>query len=304
MEAGIERIATSDHVVHTSQGSFPFDYLVVALGSSYDWDAVPGARDGYSFYELEQAERLHERLRDFTGGTIAVGVAGAPIKCPPAPFEMLLMIDWWLRERGLRDVSELHVAIPGPAPLAIAGPRPSAMMTDMLARRGIVIHTGAAVVALDGGSMLLADGTELSVDVPITVPIHRPPPVVVDLLDGAPWMRVDRAKLETSIPDVFAVGDVNVVPIKSVALPKAGVFAAGEGRTAGGVIVSRIDEVEPPGPYDGVGHCFVAFSGEQGAEIGGRFFAEGGPDVALATPSRDGMDGKEHFDEEWKAFRI
>jgi len=304
VEGEIERIAASDHVVHTSQGSFPFDYLVIALGSSYDWNAVPGARDGYSFYELEQAERLHERLQDFKGGTIAVGVAGAPIKCPPAPFEMLLMLDWWLRERGLRDATELHVAIPGPAPLAIAGPGPSAMMAGALASRGIVIHAAAAVTALDGGSMVLADGTELSVDVPITVPIHRPPLVVVDLLDGAPWMRVDRATLETSIPDVFAVGDVNVVPIGPAALPKAGVFAAGEGRTAGGVIASRIDQVEPPGPYDGVGHCFVAFSGGQGAEIGGRFFADGGPDVALATPSREGMEGKERFDERWKAFRI
>ncbi len=305
VEAEIEHIATSDRVVHTSQGSFSFDYLVIALGSSYDWDAVPGARDGYSFYELEQAERLHERLRGFAGGTIAVGVAGTPIKCPPAPFEMMLMIDWWLRERGLRDVTELHVAIPGPAPLVIAGPGASARMADTLARRGVVIHTGAAVTALDGGSMVLGDGTELSADVPIIVPIHRPPPVVVDLLDGAaPWMRVDRATLETSTPDVFAVGDVNVVPIGPAALPKAGVFAAGQGRTAGGVIASRIDEVEPPGPYDGVGHCFVAFSGEQGAEIGGRFFAEGGPDVALAAPSRGGMEDKERFDERWKAFRV
>jgi sulfide:quinone oxidoreductase len=302
--AEIERIGASDHIVHTSRGSYPFDYLVIALGSTYDWDAVPGARDGYGFYELEHAERLHERLRGFTGGTIAVGVAGAPIKCPPAPFEMMLMIDWWLRERGLRDVSELHVAIPGPAPLAIAGPGPSAMMASALEARGIVVHTGAAVTALDAGSMLLGDGTELSVDVPITVPIHRPPPVVGDLLEGAPWMRVDRATLETPIPDVFAVGDVNVVPIGSAALPKAGVFAAGEGRTAGGVIAARIDEVEPPAPYDGVGHCFVAFSGGKGAEIGGRFFADGGPDVALATPSREGMEGKERFDERWKAFRV
>ena len=304
VEAEIERIGLSNHVVRTSKGPFEFDYLVVALGSSYDWDAVPGARDGYSFYELEQAERLHDRLGVFTGGTIAIGVAGAPIKCPPAPFEMMLMIDWWLRERGIRDLCELHVAIPGPAPMAIAGPEPSAMMTDTLARRGIVLHTRAAVTRVDAGSMVLADGTELQVDVPITVPIHRPPGVVANLLEDAPWIRVDRTTLETSIPNVFAVGDVNVIPIGTAALPKAGVFAAGEGRTAGGVIASRIDEVEPPGPYDGVGHCFVAFSDEQGAEIGGRFFAEGGPDVALATPSRDGMDGKKRFDEEWRAFRI
>jgi sulfide:quinone oxidoreductase len=303
VEAEIEDVDTADRVVRTSRGSFDFDYLVVALGSSFDWDAVPGARAAHNFYELERAERLHRRLVDFGGGTIAIGVARPPIKCPPAPFEMMLMIDWWLRQRGLRGATDLHVAIPGPAPLAIAGPEPSAMMTEFLEQRGIIVHTGAAVTAVDAKTMLLADGTELSVDVPITVPVHEPPSVVSGLVAGAPWIRVDQATLETAVPNVFAVGDVNVIPIGNAALPKAGVFAAGQGRTVGQVIASRIDGTAPPESYDGVGRCFVAFSGDEGAEIGGWFFAPDRPDVALAVPSRAGMEGKQQFDELWKAFR-
>lgn len=304
VEAEIEEIDPSDRVVRTSRGTYEFDYLVIALGAAFDWRAVPGARDAHSFYELERAEQLHERLRQFGGGAIAIGVARPPIKCPPAPFEMMLMIEWWLRRQGLRDRSDLHVAIPGPAPLAIAGAEPSAFMADTLERRGIELHTGAAVRAVDERTMVLADGSELSVDLPITVPVHKPPDVVGRLLQGAPWMQVDPATLETPYPNVFAVGDVNVIPIGNAALPKAGVFAAGQGRIAGRVIASRIDGIAPPEPYDGVGRCFVAFSGEEGAEIGGWFFAPGEPDVALAEPSRAGMEGKQRFDEDWKAFLI
>jgi sulfide:quinone oxidoreductase len=304
IEAEIDRIEPAEKVVRTSSGVLNFDYLVIALGAVYEWDAVPGSHEAYSFYELEQAERLHDRLRDFDRGSIVLGVAAMPIKCPPAPFEMMLMIDWWLRERGLRNAAELHVAFPGPAPLAVAGPAPSEAMAAELDHRGIVVHPGAGVVEVDAGSMLLADGTELHTDVGITVPKHRPPAVVSGSLDGGQWVRVDRATLETSIPNVFAIGDVNVIPLGGAALPKAGVFAAGQGRTVGAVIAARIDGTEPPPPYDGVGHCFIAFSGDKGAQIGGAFFAPGRPDVTLDVPGVDGMRGKERFDDRWKSFQI
>lgn len=304
VETEIDGIDLTDKVVRTSSGAFDFDYLVVALGAVFDWDAVPGSHEAYSFYELEQAERLHDHLVEFNGGSIVLGVAGMPIKCPPAPFEMMLMIDWWLRDRGLRNRTELHVAIPGRAPLAIAGPGPSRAMSEILDQRGIEIHTGAAVTGVNANSMSLSDGSELRADVPIAIPMHKPPAVASGLLEGAPWVHVDRDTLETSTRNVFAIGDVNVIPIGAAALPKAGVFAAGQGRTVARVIAARVDETEPPSSYDGVGHCFVAFSGGEGAKIGGRFFATDGPDVALDAPSTDGMTGKEQFDEHWKTFQI
>ncbi len=89
------------------------------------------------------------------------------------------------------------------------------------------------------------------------------PAVVVDagLAGDKPWVPVDRATLETANPDVFAVGDVNVIPVGEAAVPKAGVFAAGEGRTVARVIASRVLGTRPPDPYDGVG---LASSRSQG----------------------------------------
>jgi sulfide:quinone oxidoreductase len=303
VEAEIDRIDVAEKAVMTSAGEFDFDYLVVSLGATYDWDAVPGSYEAHSFYELERAERLRDRLLEFEGGTIVLGVGGKPIKCPPAPFEMMMLIDWWLRRHDLRDESELHIAIPGPAPLAVAGPEPSRRMQEALELRDISVHTGASVTEVGPTSMVFSDGQELATDVAITVPVHQPPAVVTASgLVGEPgWVQVDRATLETSFPGVFAIGDVNTIPVGGRTLPKSGVFASGEGRAVAAVISARVGGAPPPEPYDGVGHCFVAFSGEEGARVGGNFFMS---DVELDRPSVDGMRDKERFGTAWRTFLI
>ena len=306
VEAEIDRIEVGERIVRTSVGGFDFDYLIIALGASYDWDAIPGSREAHGFYDLARAERLWGRLAEFRGGTIAMGVSGTPIKCPPAPFETSMMIDWWLRERGLRAATEMHVSIPGPAPLAIAGPAASRQVAAELEKRGIQVHTGVTVEQVGPRSAAFSDGSEIVADVVITIPLHRPPSVVggSGLLGNDAWIHVDRATLETSVPNVFAIGDVNVIPIGEKALPKAGVFAAGQGRTTAAVIAARIDGTELPRPYDGTGRCFMAFSATEGTQVGGRFFAEGGPDISLDPPSAEGMRGKELFDLDWRTFQV
>ena len=47
----------------TTSGTLDYDYLVLATGAEYDWDAVPGARDAHAFYDIESARRLRERLQ-------------------------------------------------------------------------------------------------------------------------------------------------------------------------------------------------------------------------------------------------
>ena len=94
-------------------GSLAFDYLVVATGASLVPGEVPGLVEGaHEFYSLEGALRLREALRRFTGGRVLVGVAGIPYKCPPAPVEFTLMLDQYLRRRGVRDRTELTLLSP------------------------------------------------------------------------------------------------------------------------------------------------------------------------------------------------
>ncbi len=302
----IQEIDLDAKAVHTSAGTVAYDSLVVALGTEYDWTAPRGVDATESFYDIDSADRLRRRLETFDGGRIVISVAGPPIKCPPGPFEGAMVLDWWLRQRSLRDRSEIVVTFPEPAPLAVAGTEASRKMGRYLAEKGIQLVPGVTLSSIDGSVVTLSDGSEVAADLPVVVPLHRAPRVVAaaGLTGPSGWVDVNPETLETSIEGVFAIGDVNRVPLGERALPKAGVFAAGEGTTVARLIASRVAETEPPAPYDGAGHCFIAFSGTEGADVGGVFLAAGGPQISLGEPGPAGMAGKERFATRWRSFEL
>lgn len=308
VEADINEIDAKNQKVETSAGTFDYDYLVVALGAAYDWDAVPGAKDAYSFYDFDYARDLRRRLSRLKRGKIVLAASKPPYKCPPAPMETAMMINWWARKKGIRKDLDISVYIPEPGPLGVAGKEASQRVRSALDTRGIELVTAAGVteVAPSGREASFMDGSSVKADVIATVPVHKLPDVVAasGINNDKPWVPVDRGTLETSTPNVFAIGDVNVVPAGDFAIPKAGVFASGQGTKVGEVIASRINGSNEPEPYDGVGWCFMAYSGGRSATVGGEFLTDGGPDTVLSDPTVSGMKAKERFERDWRSFRI
>ncbi|MDA1279228.1 MAG: FAD/NAD(P)-binding oxidoreductase [Chloroflexi bacterium] len=308
VEANIDSINTADQKVVTSAGTLEYDYLVVALGAGYDWDAVPGARGAYSFYDFDYARHLRRRLSRLKRGKIVIAAAKPPYKCPPAPFETAMIINWWARNKGIRKDLDISVYIPEPGPLGVAGKEASMRVRNALDQRGIELVTAAGVteVATTGREASFANGSSTYADVIATVPVHKLPNVVAEsgIANGKPWVPVDSRTLETTVPNVFAIGDVNVVPSGDFAIPKAGVFAAGQGTKVGEIIASRIMQSGEPEPYDGVGYCYMAYSGGRSAMVGGNFLADGGPDSVLTEPTVSGMKSKDRFERDWRTFKI
>jgi len=308
VEANINDIDIKNQKVETSAGTLDYDYLVVALGAAYDWDAVPGAKDAYSFYDFDYARDLRRRLSRLKRGKIVLAASKPPYKCPPAPMETAMMINWWGRKKGIRKDLDISVYIPEPGPLGVAGKEASQRVRSALDTRGIELVTAAGVteVAPSGREASFMDGSSVKADVIATVPVHKLPDVVAasGINNDKPWVPVDRGTLETSTPNVFAIGDVNVVPSGEFAIPKAGVFASGQGTKVGQVIASRINGSNEPEPYDGVGWCFMAYSGGRSATVGGEFLTDGGPDTVLSDPTVSGMKAKERFERDWRSFRI
>ena len=308
VEANIDLIDTANQQVASSNGTFDYDYLVVALGAAYDWDAVPGARNAYSFYDFDYARHLRRRLSRLKRGKIVIAASKPPYKCPPAPFETAMIINWWARRKGIRKDIELSVYIPEPGPLGVAGKEASMRVRNALDQRGIELVTGAGVteVSTNGREASFADGSSTSANIIATIPVHKIPDIVAasGISNGKPWVPVNKATLETSASNVFAIGDVNVVPSGDFAIPKAGVFAAAQGTKVGEVIASRINESHEPDPYDGVGYCFMTYSGGRSATVGGEFLADGGPQTVLSKPTVSGMKAKERFERDWRNFKI
>ena len=119
------------------------------------------------------------------------------------------------------------------------------------------------------------------------------------LLAGHGWIGVDPYTLATSHEGVYAVGDVNLIPLANgLPLPKAGVMAELQGlRVAAGIAARLRGEAEPP-PFDGRGFCPVEVGADAVAFVRGEWYAEPEPVVRVDGPSEAYAAEKRAFETE------
>ncbi len=237
-------------------GSIPFDHLVIATGARLVRDSVPGLIEGsFDFYSMDGALRLREALRTFRGGRIAVGIAGIPYKCPPAPVEFVFMVDELLRKRGLRERSE--VTLLSPLNRAFTIESASKLVQPLMDERGIRLETFFNVESVDpsAGSVLSLEGEKFDYDLLVLVPPHRGQQVVEEsrLGDAGGWVPTDRATLQAGgCENMFAIGDATNLPIS-----KSGSTAHFEAPVVASRIASLIRGTAPKANYGGRVMCFL-----------------------------------------------
>lgn len=245
------RTVTTDSSTHTA------DFLVIALGADYELGATPGLTEaGSEFYSVAGAERVAALLPEFSHGRIVIGVCGAPFKCPPAPSEAALLLHDYLSEREVRGNCTISVLMPLPSPVPPSEETSAALLTAF-SERDIAFMPGARIDSLEPARkvVILEDGGQIPYDLFLAVPKHRAPNVVLEsgmAEDG--YIPVDSATLQTRHPGVYAVGDVTTAGV-----PKAGVFAEGAARCVAASLIARIRNGDRPGPFDGLGSCFIEF---------------------------------------------
>jgi sulfide:quinone oxidoreductase len=235
-----------------------YDYLVIATGSRIVPEEIPHfAEEAHHFYGADAAERLRAALDAFDGGRIVVGIAGMPYKCPPAPLEVTFLVESELRDRGLRDRSEIHYCSPIGRAFTIESV--SEMATPILEQKDIELHTFFNVEAIDPERRVIEslEGEELTYDLLILVPPHRGAQLVIDsgLAPPAGWLPTDHHTLEVKGQErMFAIGDATDLP-----LSKAGSTAHFEAPIVVERIVAAIEGREPDavaGNYTGKVMCF------------------------------------------------
>ena len=279
--------------VTTDAGVHEAEFLVVALGADYDFDATPGlAEGGNEFYSVSGAEQLGELLPTFTQGRAIVGVCGAPFKCPPAPSEAALLLHDYLSARGVRDDCEISFVIPFGTPIP-PSPDTSRALLAAFAERGIEFVPERRVSSLDPERHMavLDDGSELPYDLFLGVPKHRAPDVVLASAmaeDG--YVPVNPKTLETRFPGVFAVGDV-----ATIGVPKAGVFSEGAARVVGASLIARLQDGEQPGAYGGLGSCYIEFGAGRVGRVDVDFLSGPKPTGTFQEPSVELVAEKKHF---------
>ena len=292
VQATIHAIDPVAKRVDTAAGTFDGDILVVALGADLDPSATPGlVEGGHEFYTVPGAFRLRDVLAGFDGGDVVVGVTSTPFKCPPAPSETALLMHDYLTERGIRSESTISLVMPLGVPIP-PSPAASEALLTAFAERGIAWHPDRLVTGLDADREVatLADGGEMHYDLFLGVPVHRAPAVVEQSgLTVEGWVPVDPLTLETSFPDVYAVGDVT-----SVGTPKAGVFSEGQASVVADQIITRVRDSVPT-TYDGHGTCYLEFGRDLVARVNVTFLSGAAPVGSLEGPSQEIAQAKVEF---------
>lgn len=305
IHGNIERIEPQVRAVSVDGRTLHGDFLVIALGAELAPEAIPGlAPAGHNLYTLAGAESIDQARQDLRRGRLAILVCGVPFKCPAAPYEAAMLLEYDLRRRGVRNDVRIDLYTPEPGPMPVAGSAVSAVVRGMVEAKGIGYHPERAVMQLDvvARRIHFADGTAAEFDFLVYVPPHRAPRVVRESgLTGEPgWIPVNKQTLETRFPGVYAIGDVTGIPLTvGKPLPKAGVFAHREAEVVTHNIAAAITGRGRPTSFDGRGECFVE-TGDGRAGFGrGEFFAEPAPVVRLHRPNRGWHLGKALYEKYW-----
>lgn len=305
MRGNVERIDPAGRAVLVSGRELTADHLVIALGADLAPETIPGlTKAGHNFYTLAGATGLREALATFRVGRIAVLVSAMPFKCPAAPYEAAMLLEYGVRQRGVRDTVSIDLYTPEPGPMPVAGPEVSKQVQQMVESKGIGVHTEHAVKSIDPAARRIefANGASANFDLLAYVPPHRAPAVVKDagLTGPSGWATVDRATLATSFPGVYAIGDVTGIPLAiGKPLPKAGVFAHGEAEVVAENIAAEIINETPGARFTGHGECFVETGDGRAGYGSGNFYAEPAPRVTLRYPSRWLHLGKLAYEKFW-----
>ncbi len=301
----IERIDPERRAVSVNGRTLSGDYLVIALGADLAPETVPGVvQAGHNFYTLAGAEGLRDALAGFTGGRLVVLTAAPAYKCPAAPYEAVMLLEYHCRKRKIRERTQIDLYAAERGPMGVAGPEVSRAVREMVEVKAIAYHPEHQVTEVDPGVRRLkfANGAEAGYDILAYVPPHRVPNVVREagLAPESGWAPVDRNTLETKFERVYALGDVVGIPLKlGKPLPKAGVFAHAEAEVVARNVVRAITGKGRPASFDGEGECFIE-TGDGKAGFGkGNFYAEPVPQVKIHPPGRHWHAGKVLFEKDW-----
>jgi len=215
----VELVDEATQTVHLADGQrLGYDELVLATGCRIVPEAVEHFdTEAHHFYSAEAALELRHALDSFRGGTIVIGIAGMPYKCPPAPLEVAFLIEAELRQRGLREQSGLHFCSPIGRAFSIESV--SEMVTPILEQKGIELHTFFNVETIDPTRKVIhsLEGEELAYDLLILVPPHKGQQFLIDSgLAPAPggWLPTDRATLQVGgRQHIYALGDATDLPL-------------------------------------------------------------------------------------------
>ena len=204
-------IQNGGRTVLTTQGRYTNDALFIGIGPAFMFDDIPGTRE-HTFSPCSGPDDMDAFLQKLEGlqeGVIYVGfklnkqdgfVAGRGGQM----YECACLLDYTLKERGVRDKFEIHLFSPN------IEPGETGAITDRLLERNIILDYGYEPAAFVDGGMRDADGTFRKADLILFTPgITAPEWVRQSCLpvSAGGHIEVDKFGRVKGLDRVFAAGD-------------------------------------------------------------------------------------------------
>lgn len=263
------------------------EFMVVALGM----EQKPYHRlndFGYDFHTVEGAEALHAHLERFGGGKVAVVVPSLPLKGPTAPYQAAMLIQGLLREKGLNKVSEVSLYSPEAEPLPLFGTGLSQAVRTQLDEKRIHYYPKHQLTSATYNTLSFENGTTAAYDLLVYTPRFECPKVIrqSELAGSSGWIEVDPHTLETSFPNVYAIGDVvNISLTLGDRLPKTGTVAQAQAKTVAHNLAWRIfGSKEGQKAYSGEGVLYLETGDGKASTVEGKFYGWPFPEVSIKKP--------------------
>jgi sulfide:quinone oxidoreductase len=301
----IRSIDPASRSVTTSKGIHKGDNLVIALGADLNLAAVPGLQEAAQhFYTMTAAAELRAKLKAFQGGRILLLIPRTPFKCPAGPYEgaLLLADHFKLHPRKVR--TQVAVVTVEGAPMATGGPAIGEFIKKQLQEDGVEYHPGKKTLSVDPAArkVLFDGGDEMAYDLLIAVPPHEAPAVIRQSGLAGPngWIPVDAKTCAVAgHAGVFAIGDVNAVPLPGrfkpgappLMMPKAGVVAEAQGRVVARNIAAALGHGSSA-EFDGKGYCYIETGDMHAIKGEGSFFDLPNPSMRPLGPDMTQFEAK------------
>ena len=248
--------------VVTSQGQLDYDFLVIAAGIRYGYEAWFGndrraadttrARFPAAYVPNAEHVALKRALHGFKGGDWVMNLPPPPQRCPPSPYERACLVAWYFKTNKIKGRVTILDHKPGVAPI---GNGFRTAFTELY-KDYITYVPNAHVQEIDPFAQRIKTAAgDMRFDHAVLMAPHQAADIVWKAgaigtdAQGKPtgWADIEPRKLHLRRDDrVYVIGDaVGQVSPTFRFYPKSGHVANAHGQIVAGYIAQRLAGKEP-----------------------------------------------------------
>jgi sulfide:quinone oxidoreductase len=204
-----------------------YDFLVLATGAAMRPEEIPGlAEHAETIWTPTEMLSLGERLRDLRdrarrGEDVTVLFNVPPFnKCAGPLYEMVFMIETWLRRQKVRDHVRLVYTTFERSFIQAFGPKLHEVVLEEFSGRGIEGRAGARLASVEAGAAHFEDGSSERYDLFVAFPPYVAAVRYPELpADDRGFLATDLATRRVAGQErIYAPGDAGDFPVKQAFL--------------------------------------------------------------------------------------